>query len=628
MTILQHIGLDVVELILAECLTDARYVDVVTDLEAVRLTLQVERDHTPVHAVTSVTLGCILLRDVCEGTEYTLAGSGLLTGRAVARLVRVDGGTDLDLGRLHVLLARDLVDQLEHLFYLCRVLPSLTCILEITYRLRTRYVLRITSRKRELCEAERVRTIGRGLTGRDELIGRSDRIEDLRRNLEKDVVGHHLLLRPVLDVRSEAKRQLEICLAPALVYAVLVCLVIVVVLRDIAPAVEFLGRGQLTAVGCGRGDGTSVHEAYGRHLAYARLRALTVREVTGRMADGKCVVRRCVACAEARAAESGTDDGTRIHEVCEQSLAVEVGIDRLRGRVDAEIEFAVADVLILQCMGRLDDIGIITACTAGDDALLHLETVICGDLVEEGEVGSALGDLLRFLLGRAEDVLKVIIELADLVGVGRMERKGDHRADAGKIDLDAAVIVCDVCRIQLLKLSASVMLAEERLRGRIGSPDGGQAGGLRRHDINTVPVIRGHAGYARAHELHYLILDIAVLEDRALDRECNIVWADEWLWLAGEVDGHHARISDVIGLLEELLAELSAALTDRHGTEGTVAGVGIGAEDHLAAAGEVLTHELMTYGDVRWNIDSAVLLCCRKTEVVVVIIDRTTDCTE
>ena len=263
MTILQHIGLDVVELILAECLADARYIDVITDLEAVRLALQVERHHAPVHAVTSVTLGCILLRDVCEGTEYTLAGSGLLTGRTVARLVRIDGGTDLDLGRLYVLLARDLVDQLEYLFYLSGVLTGLTCILEITYCLRTGDVLRITSRKRELCEAERVRTIGRGLTGRDELIGRGDRIEDLRSDLQKDVVGHLLLLRPVLDVRSEAKRKLKIGLAPALVYAVLVCLVVVVVLRDIAPAVELLGRGQLTAVCSGRGDGTSVHEAYG-----------------------------------------------------------------------------------------------------------------------------------------------------------------------------------------------------------------------------------------------------------------------------------------------------------------------------------------------------------------------------
>ena len=89
LTILQNISLDIVEFILRECLTDAWYVDVVADLEAVRLTLQVERDHTPVHAVTSVTLGCILLRDVGEGTEYTLAGSGLLTGRAVLSLIHI-----------------------------------------------------------------------------------------------------------------------------------------------------------------------------------------------------------------------------------------------------------------------------------------------------------------------------------------------------------------------------------------------------------------------------------------------------------------------------------------------------------------------------------------------------------
>ena len=78
LTILQDIRLDIVELILGECLTDAWYVDVVADLELIRLALQVERYHTPVHAVTSITLGRILLRDVCESTENTLAGSRLL----------------------------------------------------------------------------------------------------------------------------------------------------------------------------------------------------------------------------------------------------------------------------------------------------------------------------------------------------------------------------------------------------------------------------------------------------------------------------------------------------------------------------------------------------------------------
>ena len=91
--------------------------------------------------------------------------------------------------------------------------------------------------------------------------------------------------------------------------------------------------------------------------------------------------------------------------------------------------------------------------------------------------------------------------------------------------------------------------------------------------------------------------------------------------LAVEVYSDYAGISDIIGVFEELLDELAAAFTDSHGAQRPVAGVGVGSQDHLAAACHHLTHVLVDNCDVRRNIDSAVLLSRGQTKHVVILVD-------
>ena len=274
-------------------------------------------------------------------------------------------------------------------------------------------------------------------------------------------------------------------------------------------------------------------------------------------------------------------------------------------------------------MCSLYHVGVVAAGAACDDTLLYLKLAVLGHLIEKCEVRSALSHLVCSLLGLAQNVCQVLIEIVDLVSIGRMERKRDHGLDGGQIDLHAAVIVSYLCRIQLLERLASVMLLQEGLGVCIGSPDGGQTGGLGGHNVDAVPVVCGHGGYARSDELHYLVLHIAVLVDSTADSQGNVVGSNEGLGLAGQIDGNNARISHIVGLLQELLGQLTAALTDGHGAQCTVTGVGIGAQDHLAAAGKLLTHELVADCDMLGNEKSAVLLGSGETEVVVIIIDGT-----
>ena len=81
------------------------------------------------------------------------------------------------------------------------------------------------------------------------------------------------------------------------------------------------------------------------------------------------------------------------------------------------------------------------------------------------------------------------------------------------------------------------------------------------------------------------------------------------------------RDSDIVGVAQQLLCQLAAALAHGYGTQGTIAGVRVGTQDHLAATGEVLAHKGVDDGDVRRNEDAAVLLGCGKAKDVVVLID-------
>jgi len=243
------------------------------------------------------------------------------------------------------------------------------------------------------------------------------------------------------------------------------------------------------------------------------------------------------------------------------------------------------------------------------------------NLVEQAKVRLALADLSGLELHLVKDVLEVLVELVNLKAVGRMERQRNHGLDARQIDLDAAVVVGNIGRLELAVVVAAAVHGQKRVRVLVGGPDARQAGGLGGHDVNAVAVVGRHARDARAHKLHDIVLDVALGKDGANDGERHVVRADAGARGAREVDGHDAGIGDIVGVAQQLLCQLAAALAHGYGTQGTIAGVRVGTQDHLAATGEVLAHKGVDDGDVRRNEDAAVLLGCGKAKDVVVLID-------
>ena len=236
----------------------------------------------------------------------------------------------------------------------------------------------------------------------------------------------------------------------------------------------------------------------------------------------------------------------------------------------------------------------------------------------------ALADLSGLELHLVKDVLEVLVELVNLKAVGRMERQRNHGLDAGQIDLDAAVVVGNIGRLELAVVVAAAVHGQECVRVLVGGPDARQTGGLGGHDVDAVAVVGRHARDAGAHKLHDLVLDVALGKDSTDDGERHVVRADAGARGAREVDGDDAGIGDVVGVTQQLLCQLAAALAHSHGAQSAVAGVRVGAQDHLAATGEVLAHKGVDDGDVRRNEDAAVLLGRGKAKDVVVLVDGAT----
>ena len=79
--------------------------------------------------------------------------------------------------------------------------------------------------------------------------------------------------------------------------------------------------------------------------------------------------------------------------------------------------------------------------------------------------------------------------------------------------------------------------------------------------------------------------------------------------------------TDIINYREGDIVEQIMALTHGKGAESPVARVRIGAEDHRPALCRTLAHILMDYSEMRGNIVSAILLCRRESEDMVVLVD-------
>ena len=272
------------------------------------------------------------------------------------------------------------------------------------------------------------------------------------------------------------------------------------------------------------------------------------------------------------APKHGPQNAVRRHEVERGAQTRELHAHGLRGGVYREREVAVAAVLALEGACGVQDAAEVASRTSRDDALLNVQLAVF-HLVEQVQRRPAVAHLLGRDLDLVQDVLEIGVELVDRVDARGVEGERNHGAHLGEVHAHAALVVGDLAGAELTVVGLATVYAQEFAGLVVGHPDGRQAGGLGRHDVDAVAEVAVHARNARAHELHDLVLHVAAAEDRADDGQRDVLRAHAGHGCPFQVDAHDLGALDVVGVAQQLLDELAAALADGHGAQGAVAGV-------------------------------------------------------
>ena len=162
----------------------------------------------------------------------------------------------------------------------------------------------------------------------------------------------------------------------------------------------------------------------------------------------------------------------------------------------------------------------------------------------------------------------------------------------------------------------------------ISLPDGRQCAAFRCHCIDAHAVFHAEGSDSLTEEFQYRIFAGWRSENMTDQQQGRIHRSHAGSWRSGQSDTGHMRIRQIICLSEQLLDKLPAAFSDTHRSQSTVARMRIRSEDHHSRDCHHFSHILMQHSPEARHEDPSVLLCVGKSEHMVVLRDRSADCTQ
>ena len=338
------------------------------------------------------------------------------------------------------------------------------------------------------------------------------------------------------------------------------------------------------------------------------------------MTNGQTVVSGNVSGAKAGAAETRLEQRTGFHQLLLHTAAHQLQINGRRRGIYRQREISAADVVAVQNGGSLGNVVIHTAGAAGNHALVHIQLTVY-QLVRQMQRHLAAELVSSPLLAGAENIPGIFLQFVNGICLGGVEGQGNHRLHRPKVNGNHAVIVSALFRTELLVFLRSAVERQIFFHSLIGFPNGAEAGGFRGHDVNADAEVHGQVFDAGAGEFQNLVFHKTVFIHRAAQCNGNVMGADALFRGAGEIHQDNLRCSHIISVFQQLLYDFRAALAHAHGTDGTVTGVAVGAENHFAAAAHHFPGILVNDRLIGRNVNAAVFLCGGQTENMVIFID-------
>ena len=179
----------------------------------------------------------------------------------------------------------------------------------------TTYIFRNLTAQGKFRQCIWVRAVGRCFARRNQLICSCYRIVDISCYFEQYIWRQFFDRRPWFNGWAIHKFSIFIRFVKATIYLAFIRFIIIVVSWHHIIIFDISSRRQCTTVNSRSCYGTGVKKCNGRNLTIPWFRTFTIREVTCRMTTTESRIIRCIACAEARATEGCTHDGTSAHKV-------------------------------------------------------------------------------------------------------------------------------------------------------------------------------------------------------------------------------------------------------------------------------------------------------------------------
>ena len=345
------------------------------------------------------------------------------------------------------------------------------------------------------------------------------------------------------------------------------------------------------------------------------------------MTNREFAIGRRLSSTEARAAEGFPHNRTARRHIGQHPVARQRKIYRQRIRIHAETELTIAAVAVFQNVRRRTDVFIDAAAAAGNDALIHMDPAAVIDLRHQVHCHTVQLPV-RTILRLFQKLIGMFLEITDSHRIARMHRQRNHAGDLRKIQLNRTIVAGTVTDAQLPIVPRAAMDPVVFFRHRIRLPDRRKACRLRRHHIDAVAEILRKTMDAFPRKLKNLVADKAAVIHRTDQGKRHIMGTDAGLHLSRHMDENHLRLSQVIGLFDQLLHQLAAAFADAHRSKGTIARMRIRAQDHLPAARHHLTVVAVNDGQAWRNIDAAVFMRSTQRKAMIILIDRSPDRTQ
>ena len=234
--------------------------------------------------------------------------------------------------------------------------------------------------------------------------------------------------RPVFDIRSELDLCIRISHTMTIKYTICINLLVKVVFLSLVFYVHICCRCQETFICCCCCNWTGIHKCNGCNLSTLKLGTFTVREVSCRVANRKCIICRCISSSKAWSAECCFYNCSCFHKIRNCTVFHKFHIDWCTCRIYTKCKFIWANVMTFDDVCCCADIFKSTTGTSCDDSLIHIKFSI-NHFILKWIIHSTIQAHQCFLLYIVKHVFQILTHVVDCIYIWRMEWHCDHRTD-------------------------------------------------------------------------------------------------------------------------------------------------------------------------------------------------------